>query len=164
MSTPFTSVLKSDEGAVSERSAMRRPKVGEAALSWRGRHSAMLEWHEASPSVHGAGGRPTFPGEHPPPPVLDDDVDDVVDVAEEEPVVAPLPPEPPVPELALVDSPVPLDVAVEVAPVVAVDDPWPPSPPAPPLEIGDEQAASPSAGTARVTTRMKGDEALIPGA
>jgi hypothetical protein len=102
-----------------------------------------------------------LPGEHAPAPVLDDDVDDV---AEEEPVVGPLPPAPPTPELVPVDSPVLLDIAVEVAPVVAVDEPRPPSPPAPPLEIDDEQAASPSAGTASVTTRTKEDEMLIAGA
>lgn len=72
------------------------------------------------------------------------------------------------------------DVAVEVTPVVAVDAARPPSPPAddelspdadvaeaePPLpaEIGEEQAASASAGTARVMRRVKEDEVFIPGA
>jgi hypothetical protein len=107
--------------------------------------------------VQAAAGRPTLPEEHRPPPLVEDDaVDEVDDVAAEDPVV---------------DAP-------PVTPADA-DAAWPPSPPAaeaddvsevdPPLPVEamkteDEQAASPRAGTARVNKSVKEGEVFIPGA
>jgi hypothetical protein len=157
MATPFKRVFASDVGAVSVKSAIRRPNCGAAALSWIGRHSAIAVWQlEFAPGVQGApGGKPTLAGVHPPPledEVEDVDVDDVDDVAVEEPVVdAPLP----VPELvAALD----VDDWPPLLPAADVDDE-----PPPPVETAEEQAEIVSAGTARARNRRMDEDVFIPG-
>jgi hypothetical protein len=150
--TLFRMPLVSAGGAVSARSAMRRPKLAAPALWWRGRHSAICVLHEGSDGVQAAAGRPTLPPEHRPPPPLDDEDDaEAPPPEEEDPLVDAVPPEPPVPP----------DVAVEVSP--ADDDVAEVEPPLPVL-TADEQLARTRVGSASVTRRAKEDEVVIPGA
>lgn len=164
--TRLTSPLASVFGAVSARSAIRRPKLAAPALSCTGRHSAAALWHEGSGGVHAApAGSPTPGPEQSPPPPLDEDPlldDEDVLVDDEDPLLdEAAPPAPPLsPEEDDVASP-PAPPAEEAEVEAPLDDEL--EPPLP-LLIEDEQPARARVGMVRLMRSAKEDRLFIPGA